>query len=69
LKKCNDRVMKNPFVSFGNFINDRPKLASVLALVAFIIINIWFISGFRRIVLLLLGVPAEIIDILAPVAP
>lgn len=67
-KQYNDSngLSKNPMIVAGRFIRNYPKLFSFLMVLLVILSNVWFISGFRRAVLLLLHVPSEIVNMLAP---
>lgn len=56
----------NPLVSFGNHLGTHPKLAWFYVTTSFILANLWFIPGFRKLVLLTIGVDPSIISILAP---
>lgn len=61
-----EKIKKNPMTEMGRFIQDRPKLAAMVGFILFIIMNLWFISGFRRAAMIGLGFPMEIVDLLAP---
>lgn len=60
----------NILVRLGKFIKDNPKTTRVIAAISAVIVlllsNMWFISGFRRAIMLWLGIPKEIVDILSP---
>lgn len=66
LKQANEKILKNPAIGFGNFITDKPKLSAFLGFAFFVLINLWFLPGFRHLILLWLNVPKEVIDILVP---
>lgn len=70
LRKLNDklekRVFGNPFVVAGNFIREHPKASTTIFVTFVLVSNLWFISGFRRAIMLLLRIPPEIIDAIAP---
>jgi len=70
IKKLNDKldehVFENPVVKLGKFIKGNPKLASFMFMAILILMNLWFVSGFRRAILLLFHVPMEIVDAIAP---
>lgn len=61
-----EKIKKNPMTEMGRFIQDRPKLAAAVGIILFMIMNLWFISGFRRAAMIGLGFPMEIVDLLAP---
>ena len=60
------KMKKNPLVRAGDLMLESPKLAWFIGIVVFLAANLWFISGFRQAILAALGVPPEIVDILAP---
>jgi len=60
------KVLGNPLVIFGNFMTEHPKIVASLFVLLVILSNLWFVSGFRRAILLLLKVPPEIIEAVAP---
>jgi len=66
LKKITEVTVKNPAYVLGRALSEHPKLSGAITFLAFVIMNLWFISGFRRLVLIGLGLPPEIIDVLAP---
>ena len=59
-------LQKNYMVAFGAFISSHPKLAGLLGFTLFVLSNVWFVSAFRRAALTLVGVPEDIVNILAP---
>ena len=70
LVKLNDatsKFEKNPFIKFGGLYSDSPKIFWAIIAGIFVTLNLWFIEGFRRAILLLLHVPPEIIEMLNPV--
>lgn len=44
-----------------NWIQAHPKLAGLILIVLFVMINAWFVSDFRKPLLSLLGLPADLI--------
>jgi len=66
LNKVKEQLDKNIFIKFGNLANDSPKTFWAIISALFVMLNLWFISGFRQAILLLLRVPPEIIDMLNP---
>lgn len=65
-KKLEKSVFGNPLVKIGTFIEENPKIAAFFFTLFVIVMNLWFVSGFRRAVLLFLHVPPEIVDAVAP---
>lgn len=61
-----ESIIANPVVKMGSFAKDNPKMATFFLILFLIVANLWFISGFRHAVLMTLGVPEEIIQILNP---
>jgi len=50
----------------GKLVQAHPKIVMAGATVLIVLSNLWFIPSVRRAVLLLLSLPAEIVDFLAP---
>lgn len=59
-----ENLKKNPSLLLGNFAKEHPRWSAFTVVLIFIFLNLWFVSGFRRAVLILLHVPPEIIDLL-----
>ena len=59
--------LPNPVISIGCWIKNHPKISGAVFVLFMILMNIWFIPEFRHIVLVMLGVPGEVIDIIAPI--
>lgn len=66
VKSVTADVKGNLAYKIGNFVKEHPKIVAVVATIAVVVSNLWFITTFRRSVLLLLRFPAEVIDLLAP---
>lgn len=56
-----DRVEKLERYSIMYFVQNHPKIAIVIFIIIAVIINSWFISGFRKFFLQLLGFPADLL--------
>ena len=61
VRQLREEVKKNPLYNLGNFIRTNPRTFGILVAVVFIVINMWFVSGWRRPLLLWLGLPEELI--------
>jgi len=59
-------IRGNVAYKMGKLIQEHPRLALAATTVVVLLSNLWFITSFRRAVLLLLNVPQEIINFLAP---
>ena len=61
LRSVKKEVRRNPFFIAGNFARSNPKTAMTLAVIVMLIINMWFVSGWRRPLLIWLGIPPELV--------
>lgn len=61
VRQLRTQVNSNPFYSLGNFIRSNPRTFAILLAIVFIILNAWFVSGWRRPLLIWLGIPEELI--------
>lgn len=61
VRELREEVKVNPIYNLGNFIRANPRTFAILLAILFIVINAWFVSGWRRPLLIWLGLPEELI--------
>ena len=66
MKEMKEAITKNLLVSFGSHLSRNPKLAWIYVTVMFVLMNLWFISGFRKLILLAIGINPTLVELLAP---
>ena len=61
LKLLKDKVEELERVSIIRFMQKNPKTAALLVVAIFVVLNAWFVSDFRQIILQVLGLPKDLI--------
>jgi len=61
LCKLQDRIESLERVSIGMWVREHPKFFMSLVVVFFVVLNLWFISDFRKALLPLMGFSPDII--------
>lgn len=54
-------IRSNFFFRLAKFIQQNPRTAGILFAVILVTINLWFVSGFRRPLLIWLGIPSDLV--------
>lgn len=57
-----DLLKNNFFITAGTFISKHPKMTMTIVLLIFIVLNLWFISDTRKVILVLMGFPPNLLD-------
>lgn len=61
VKGLEKRVDKLERISIIRFIKENPKTSAFIIFLIFVGFNAWFVSDFRKTILLLLGLPKDLI--------
>jgi hypothetical protein len=64
-----NKLRSNLAVQAGDFVRNHPRLTMAAVIVFLVVANFWFISDFRKVILVAIGLPPDLVTLMIPTTP